>query len=352
MRTPLCTLFNFNYLDKGLALYESLEQVASDFVLYVLAMDDACYDYLQGHAHPCLCPIRLSDFENAALLQAKTNRSFGEYCWTCSSSLIKYVLEHYEEPACAYIDADMFFYSDPAVLFQELEQRGGSVLLTGHRFNRCERYRNRIVGRFCVEFNLFLNRPDARAALDVWIAQCLEKCSAEVEDQSYGDQKYLDGWLDRYDFVLETGHYGAGVAPWNVAQYRLVSHQGTPGSYCLRTRGRRMDLVFYHFEGIAYLDRHRADIGVYRYWGTDDRFVTPLYTDYLQAVERYKEMIYQETGREILLKSHPAFAEKKRSLKERIRSVLQKISTSQGRRLIWGKEIPQRLFASKNIIRF
>ena len=46
MRTSLCTLFNFYYLDKGLALYESLERVCEDFVLYVLAMDDDCYAYL------------------------------------------------------------------------------------------------------------------------------------------------------------------------------------------------------------------------------------------------------------------------------------------------------------------
>ena len=352
MRTPLCTLFNFNYLDKGLALYESLERVASDFVLYVLAMDDACFDFLRGQRFPHLCPISLSEFENEALLQAKANRSFGEYCWTCSSSLIKYVLDRYEEPACAYVDADMSFYSDPAVLFQELAQRNGSVLLTGHRFNRCEQYRNRIVGRFCVEFNLFLNRQDAREALDEWISQCLEKCSAQVEEHAYGDQKYLDGWLEKYDFVRETCHYGAGVAPWNVAQYRLVSHQGTPGSYCLRTKGRKVDLVFYHFEGIAYLDRHNVDIGVYRYWGTDARFVTPLYTDYLQTVERYKAMIFQETGREILLKSHPAFEKENRGVKERIHSVLQKLSTREGLWLIWAKEIPQRLFAAKNLIRF
>lgn len=352
MRTPLCTLFNFNYLDKGLALYESLERVASDFVLYVLAMDDACYDFLQGRGLRYLRPIRLSDFETEELLKAKADRSFGEYCWTCSSSLIKYVLDRYEEPACAYVDSDMSFYCDPAVLFRELEERGGSVLLTGHRFNRCERYRAGIVGRFCIEFNLFLNRQDARDALDVWIGQCLEKCSSKADDQSFGDQKYLDKWLERYDFVRETQHRGAGVAPWNVAQYRLVPHQGTPGHYRLRTGRREVDLVFYHFEGIAYLDRHQADIGVYRYWGTDDRFVRPLYTDYLQTLERYKELIFRETGREILLRSHPAFTEKERGLKERVRSVWQKISSRQGRRLVLGKEIPQRLFASRNIVSF
>lgn len=352
MRTILCTLFGFNYLDKGLVLYESLERVSEDFVLYVLAMDDDCYDYLQSCGYSHMVPIRLSDFENESLLKAKKTRSFGEYCWTCSSSLIKYVLDYFGESACAYVDADMAFYDNPVSLFRELEERGGSVLLTGHRFNRCEKHRASVVGRFCVEFNLFLNRQDAREALDIWINQCLEKCSSKSDNGSFGDQKYLDDWLEKYPFVRETLHLGAGVAPWNVSQYRLVSHRGTPGNYRLRTKRGQVNLIFYHFEGITYLDRHKVDVGLYNYWGIDDRFVRPLYIDYLQTLERHKEQILHDTGNEIFLKSHPAFAVQEFSIRERIQSVARKILSAQGRRLLVGKELPSRLYSSKNIIEF
>lgn len=33
-----CTLFDSYYLDKGLALYSSLEKVSEDFTLYVFAL--------------------------------------------------------------------------------------------------------------------------------------------------------------------------------------------------------------------------------------------------------------------------------------------------------------------------
>ena len=116
----LCTLFNVNYLDKGLALYESLENVSNNFVLYVLAMDDKCYEILSDLKLPHIIPIKLIDFENEDLLKVKPTRSIGEYCWTCSSNLIRYVIDTYKPEYCTYIDADLFFYSDPYQIIEEM----------------------------------------------------------------------------------------------------------------------------------------------------------------------------------------------------------------------------------------
>ena len=60
----LCTLFDSNYLDKGLVLYKSLEKYASCFTLYVLSMNDKCYEVLTDLNYEHLIPIRLADFEN------------------------------------------------------------------------------------------------------------------------------------------------------------------------------------------------------------------------------------------------------------------------------------------------
>lgn len=350
MRTSLCTLFNFYYLDKGLALYESLERVCEDFVLYVLAMDDDCYAYLKDCGCSRLVPVRLSDFEDDALLEAKKNRSFGEYCWTCSAPLIRYVLDHFGEPCCAYIDADMLFYSDPAVLFAEMEDRGASVLLTGHRFNRHERYREEIEGRFCVEFNLFRNDAKARALLDGWIGQCLAGCSSDKDSGSFGDQKYLNRWVEENDCVVETRHAGAGVAPWNIAQYNLVAHDADKGTWRLSVRGVETDLLFFHFANLTYVSRQLADMGVYRYWGIDDRLVVPLYTEYLKLLEKYKQQVHEKTGREILLTSHPAFEAKERSRVARMKALARRLAASHGLSHFFRVEIPQKLLRKKNYI--
>ena len=152
----LCTLFNCNYLDKGLALYESLKKVSNDFCLYVLAMDNQCYDILKDLNLSSLRPIALEDFENEELKKAKQNRTIGEYCWTCSSCLIKYVLETYNPDYCTYIDADTYFYSDPYIIIKEMQNKNASVQIVGHRFNKCVEQRETFIkGRFRVEFNTF-----------------------------------------------------------------------------------------------------------------------------------------------------------------------------------------------------
>ena len=347
MRTPLCTLFGFNYLDKGLVLYRSLERVAADFTLYVLAMDDDCFAYLEKRRSDRLIPIKLSEFENEALLRAKADRPFGEYCWTCSSSLIKYVLDHYGEPACAYVDADMCFYADPALLFEELDERGGSVLLTGHRFHRFEREQERKVGYFCVEFNLFKNDAPARRALDGWIAQCLALCT--TSDTCWGDQKYLDGWTEKYPFAKETAHPGAGVAPWNISRYRLQAREGE--AYQLRIKGRVAPLIFYHFQGIKYLERNLVDMGLYFYWGIDSRFALPLYRTYLEELEQAKREIEAETGRTVLIASHPALARTRRSFGARLRSVCSKLVHPSGWPHIFCFDLPKAVLKSRNLIR-
>ena len=48
MKLNFCTLFDSNYLLKGLSLYESLvKQCKSDFHLYVFLFDDKSYDIMK-----------------------------------------------------------------------------------------------------------------------------------------------------------------------------------------------------------------------------------------------------------------------------------------------------------------
>ena len=143
----LCTLFDHNYLDKGLVLYDSLMACCENFVLYVLAMSDRCYEILCDLKLSHIVPIRLSDFEDEDLLQIKPTRGVGEYCWTCSSSLILYVLRTYKPEYCTYVDADIYFYSDPRVVIDEMYNKGASVQIIGHRFASNPIGKERCVGK-------------------------------------------------------------------------------------------------------------------------------------------------------------------------------------------------------------
>lgn len=351
MNNIYCTLFNVNYLDKGIVLYESLLQVCNEFKLYVLAMDDKCYDILKDMSRPSLIPIKLDDFENDKLREAKRNRGFGEYCWTCSSSLIKYVLTQLNEPICTYIDADMCFYKDPSVLIDEMIFYKAEVLVVGHRFNAFEkREREQISGKICVEFNTFLNTQRAKDLLNIWVDQSISSCSSTTGEGSLGDQMYLSNWLNIYDFVSETQNLGAGVAPWNIKQYKMISSSGNKYElYCQRSS---CDLIFYHFENIMYIDKHTANINVYESWGIDHKFVEVLYEDYLKRIDKVKDLLKNTYNLEILIKRHPAKKGETISLQERIKNVFRNITNVKYVKHYLLSSIPKMIYRKCNIIRF
>lgn len=342
----LCTLFNVNYLDKGLVLYDSLEKVSNDFILYVLAMDEKCYEILCAINHKHLVPIRFRDFENNDLRTAKQNRSIGEFCWTCSSSLIEYVLDTYKPDSCTYVDADMCFYDDPKQIVDEMYEKGASALVTSHRFNRHERAKEATVGKYCVEFNTFRNDRRGRNLLKVWIDQCLNCCKCIEDGKHWGDQKYIDKWPIQFDYVIETSYIGAGVAPWNINQYKIAEIKD---GKCILSRLRdTQSLIFYHFEGLRYLDRKTVDIRVYNTWGVEDRLVKYLYEDYLKKIDQKKDFLISTYGIDVIIKSHPAVSLSKQSLSQRMINVIKNLINIS---YIVKVSIPSRLNKNKNIIK-
>ncbi len=243
-----CTLFDSNYLTRGLALYESLSRVCPAFQLYVIAFDDNCFDYLSKSEIPFLTPIKLQDFEDKELLRIKPTRTAAEYCWTCTPAVILYCLEKFSLPSCTYLDADMIFYDDPQLLLDELGTN--SVLITEHRYTT--EYDVALTnGIYCVQFVYFKNDDAGLTALRWWRDRCLEWCYDHMEDNKFGDQKYLDDWTIRFKGVHVLQHPGGGVAPWNVQKYSFtetnhkifLSEEENSKSY---------PLVFFHFHGLKF----------------------------------------------------------------------------------------------------
>lgn len=248
MRLQFCTLFNSNYLSKGLTLYRSLENSCPDFHLYVFAFDKACEEYLRAQHFPKLTVIGLSEFEDPELLQVKSSRSAAEYCWTCTSSTILYCIEKYKLDHCTYLDADMFFYADPALLLAEMGDK--DVMLTEHRYSPA--YDQSLEsGRFCVQFVFFRNTTNGMKALRWWRAACIEWCYARAEDGKFGDQKYLDDWETRFEGVHVLQHTGGGIAPWNIQQYEFFHKAGKP-FIREKKNGNEWLAVFFHFHGLKF----------------------------------------------------------------------------------------------------
>lgn len=308
MITVLCTLYNSLYLDKGLVLYDSLCECSKDFKLYVLCMDDKCFEILNDLNLDFQIPVRLSDFEDGdiALLEAKSNRSMGEYCWTCSSSFIKYIFSHYKEDNCTYIDADMCFYNDPKILVDEMLVNGKSVMVVPHRFPKEREKEAEKVGQYCVEFNTFLNREDSLEVLDYWRKRCMECCSNLGDGIHWGDQKYLEELVEKFSCVHVCMNNGAGVAPWNISLYQGVNDN----IVIYKPNRKKNSIVFYHYQGITYKNYNEVQVAIRaNNPSIDYKLVDRLYNQYLRSIDKKKMLLNSKYGIDLLIKIHPSIKE-------------------------------------------
>lgn len=249
-----CTLFDTNYLARGFALYESLQQVCPSFHLYVFAFDDHCYRYLKQHPAEHLTPVSLKDFENPSLLLVKPSRSVAEYCWTSTPFTILYCLEKFNLPECTYLDSDMVFYNDPQVLINEMGNK--SVLISEHRYPPLYD-QSWYSGIYCVQFMCFKNNPQGLEVLHWWKDRCIEWCYARLEDGKFGDQKYLDDWTTRFDSIHVMQHPGGGLAPWNLIKYSFYKDQ--TGIWCTpRKSTQKYPVIFFHFHGLKFFNNKKV----------------------------------------------------------------------------------------------
>lgn len=282
-----CTLFDSNYLIRGLAMYNSLKENSDKFHLYVFSFDELSNKILKELNLENLTVISLKEFENEELLKVKSGRTPGEYCWTSTPLTILYCIEKYGLDFCTYVDADIYFFSNPEVLIKEMVENNNSILLTEHRYTKI--YNQEITsGKYCVQFMTFKNDKRGLKALNWWKDQCLNWCYARVENGKFGDQKYLDDWKERFEGVHILGNLGGGVAPWNVQQYKIDKINNNKILLNEKANNNNFELIFYHFHNFKVYNNNFLDLGTYKY---DKESKESFYNIYLLELERIKEVL-------------------------------------------------------------
>ena len=276
-----CTMFNSTYLTRGIALYESLERYGKDFHLYVIAFDVHTYEILSTLNYKNMTLIKRTDFECARLLQVKSERSVAEYFWTSTPFSIEYCIKKYDLDSCTYLDADIYFFSDPEVLFQELKEND-SVIITDHRYSP-QYDQTEISGRYCVQFMFFKKDKRGQTVLNWWMDRCFEWCYARSENGKFGDQKYLDVWPEIFEGICDLSHQGGGAAPWNIQQYSLRQKSGRLEIKNICS-DKSYDLVFYHFHGFRYLTRTIMDLGFYELTPEVKEWIYKPYIEHLDMI--------------------------------------------------------------------
>lgn len=245
-----CTLFDSNYLTRGLVMYESLCKSGEAFHLYIACFDELAYDILAKMNLSRVTLVQLAELEDEELLKVKPERSKGEYCWTCTSSVIKYCLERFGLPEITYVDADLYFFQKPSILLREFYRSGCSVSLSPHNYSPVYQWQAKTSGIYCVQFMTFKADPQGMKILSWWRDKCIDWCFStfDQENDRFGDQKYLDKWTEMFEGIHVLQNPGAGAAPWNIQACKIGD--GPKVNDC--------STVFYHFHGFKWLNDNRV----------------------------------------------------------------------------------------------
>lgn len=233
------TLFDSLFLPQGLALHASLQRHAGQHRLWILCMDEKAHEVLLQLALPDVTLMRLDEVETEDLKRVKPSRSRGEYCWTLTPFMPRFVLDADPQvQRVTYVDADTWLVRNPRPVFEEFEASGKSVLITEHayapEYDRCH-----ASGRYCVQFMSF-RRDSGERVRQWWEARCIEWCHAWLEDGKFGDQMYLNDWLMRFPKEVHVlAQKSAMQAPWNTIRF-------APS-----------DAVLFHFHGLRLLRGER-----------------------------------------------------------------------------------------------
>lgn len=253
-----CTYFDHRYLPLGLALHESLLRHGGEFTLWVLALDRECADFLEAAALPNVRVVPLAELEafDPELKAVEGTRSRVEYYFTCSPCLPRYVMRAHGVDEITYLDSDLWFFSSPEPVFEELGD--GSVAIIAHRFTGASAASHARHGIYNVGWLTFRNDGPGKACLEWWRARCIEWCFDRVEADRYADQKYLDRFPELFDGVVGITHPGANLAPWNVGASQVTLRDGA-------VRVDAQPLVFFHFQGLKRIEGDTYDTNLTSY---------------------------------------------------------------------------------------
>jgi glycosyltransferase involved in cell wall biosynthesis len=282
-----CCYFDHRYLSRGLAMIRSLKAWDASAIVWVLCLSNECHEALSKVGESAVNLLRLADLEETypALREARSNRSLIEYYFTCTPSLVRFVLrESRDEDVVTYVDSDLYFFSNPAPLFAELGP--GSISIIPHRFPPNLQHLEKF-GLYNVGWMSFRNDPRGRAVAIWWQDRCNEWCYDVLDGDRFADQKYLDRIATDFEGVIVLTHRGANLAPWNLARHSLSIRDGQI------VVDQKWQLIFFHFHGLRRVGNWIYIPGHFRYKAPFGHLVRArLYRPYI----RHLEQVNKETS--------------------------------------------------------
>jgi len=282
------TYFDRHYLSKGVALYRSLERHSPPFVLWMLCLDEETEQTLKRLRleHVRLIPLRELEEADPALLVVKPERSLVEYYWTCGPALLVHLFKREKRiEMLTYLDADLFFFGDPSLVFEMLG--GNSILIIELKLRFQPPGQSR---KYNVGLLVFRRTASGRACLERWREQCLEWCFDRFEPGRHGDEAYLDEWPKLYDVTVPQ-YAGVGVGSWTVTDQRIQYRNG-------QVLVERDPLLCYHFTRVRRINRWVYEMHDFRFHRVKAHPIVRrgIYAPYVRQLHAAEQQILEVGG--------------------------------------------------------
>lgn len=277
-----CTVISRFRLYQAIAMFCSLQEVLKDHIMYVLCVDDDTHRLISRMGWRRIRLLHLCELRNESLNRLK-DRRINEYCWTLKPLLIEAVFSRDPQiDRVTYVDADLFFFSDPSVIFRNqpncsvLLSRGDIVIPSLAPENKVKL--QSLLGKYNSGFISFKRDETGLECLNWWKNRCLESCVSKPEEGLFGDQKYLDEMPVKFPNVCEIRTPGVNIGHWNRALYQYSIVNG-------KIHAGENRLVCYHFSGFRVLRGNRI-IMIHEQKIVDPPFFYSIYMHILQEIIR------------------------------------------------------------------
>ena len=218
----ICTYFNIDYLARGLALIESINNNNLDTIIYVLAIDEKVEIHLKNKFNNVKV-INMNYYNKHNNITKTKFSDQKQFFFSITPNLCKMLLTENEEiDILLYLDADVYVTSNITPIYNEFNNF--SVGVCSHRRNKFIELFFNNYGNFNVGVNLFRNDKVGRKCLSDWSKECNDWYPNQpgYKLSFFSDQIFLDKWPIIYkNKFIEIKNIGVNVAPWNAINYNF-----------------------------------------------------------------------------------------------------------------------------------
>ena len=250
MRT-FTTISDKNYLDKGIALYESINKFLSKYKLFYLCLDKFTFNKIKEINDPNLIPLYIDDeFRNNAAFKILENNNkstpldYSDFHFALGSFFTHHIMEKELPNEVLYVDSDIIFYLNPELIFNAVEKKSIGIILHRHNKVGCH------VGGYNVGVVYFRNDKTGKECLTWWRNVVMDKSNKWAKVYGVcGDQKYLELFESMFGNVKILDEDVGHAAPWNFRLYKYFGNKTI-----IEWNGKLQPLVFIHFSHFSYTD--------------------------------------------------------------------------------------------------